>query len=246
MNAEPANGQPAISPELWRAEPSAVRPRPSVLRERPRQLILIGCVAVIAGVLIQPYASGSEFEGTRSYVWIADVPDVGYVIALSIVLAGFGLSRGATESRQRIVHLAPLALAVSLGAIVAQIVRALLLTIDRWLSGELGVGPWLAMLGSVLVLLGTTWLLVRHWPAAADRQGAPEVEAVPTERIGSGTSSEALGVVAGLLAGFALAVPISSWILPAGVPLRELITILVVSLGGAWLGMLVGRRLGLG
>jgi hypothetical protein len=42
------------------------------------------------------------------------------------------------------------------------------------------------------------------------------------------------------------AVVVVSPAMPADVPVGELIAILLMALGGAWLGMIVGRRLGLG
>jgi hypothetical protein len=119
-------------------------------------------------------------------------------------------------------------------------------TTEVWLSGALGPGPWLAALGATLAVVGTLWQLVRSWPATAEPRRSAASSGVVTERVGSGTSSETLGVLGGGIAGFVLAVALVTPALPPDVPLRELIPILVLSLGGAWLGMVVGRHLGLG
>jgi hypothetical protein len=245
MSAADSDDRPTFS-RVSRPDSVDQRRRSSPLREAPRQLALIGCVALVAGMLIQPYATGSEFVGTTSRVSISDVPDAGYVIGLSIVLAAIMLNRGAAESHLRIVHIAPVAIAVAIGAILAQIIRMLFGTADRWLSGSVGPGPWLAAVGGLLAILGTTWLLVRKWPATAQRPRPLAPGAIPTERVGSGTSSEAIGILAGGLLGFVIAVAVVSPALPPAVPLGELAAILVLAPGGAWLGKVVGRRLGLG
>jgi hypothetical protein len=70
--------------------------------------------------------------------------------------------------------------------------------------------------------------------------------AVATERVEAGPSTEVIGVMVGGVVGFVLAVGLVSPSLPSGLPLGQLMAILALTLGGAWVGMLVGRRMGLG
>jgi hypothetical protein len=247
VTADHESQGPTIPRELWRPESTGTRRSPSLLRERPRQLALIGCLALIIGMVIQPYATGSEFEGTTTQISIAEVPDAGLAIILAVLVTTFVLSRGAAESRQRIVLIAPVVLAATILSLVAQIVRQLLDAIDGWLSGGLGAGPIMAGVGAILAVIGTAWMLVRGWPATVDRGRSPGPgSGIATERVGSGASGEAIGVLVGGAVGFLLAVGIVAPALPVGVPLRELFPILVVTLGGVWLGSVIGRRLGLG
>jgi hypothetical protein len=246
MSADRQNEQPRITPEIWRPSSKGSRRAPALPRERPRQLALLGCLAVIVGMLIQPYATGSEFEGTTTRIWISEVSDAGLAILLSLVLGALVLSRGAAESRLRAVQIAPVVLAAMILAIVAQILRQLLRAIDGWLSGSLGPGPLLAGVGAVLAIVGTGWVLLRKWPATGGSERVPAVKAVPTEPVGSGTPSEAIGVLVGGAIGLIVAIGLVAPAVPAGIPLGNLIAILAGTIGGVWLGSMLGRRLGLG
>jgi hypothetical protein len=246
VSADDAGRRPTISPELWRPDGAGKERARSFLWERPRQLTLLGCLATVAGMLIQPYAAGSEFEGTTTRISITDVADAGYVIVFSALLAALMLSRGAAESRLRIVALAPPIMAVASAAILGQIIGMLLRTTGHWLSGSISWGVWLAAIGAAAAVVGAIWLLVRRWPATVAQSRSPAIEGVATERVGSGSSREAVGVFVGGSAGFVLALGVSSSGVVAGTPLGGLVTILVLSVGGAWLGSILGRRLGLG
>ena len=247
MNAEPENDRPRITPESWRPGSTGVGRRRSIVRERPRQMTLLACVLVGLGLLIEPYASGSEFEGTRTEIWITDIPDTGYVIMLGIVLVALVFNRAVADSRLRILHIAPVAVAATMLVVQAQIIRGLAQTTDRWLSGSIGPGPWLVGLGAALAIVGTAWSLSRKWPATAARERVPAAPGeVVTERVPAAASSEAIGVLAGGVLGFLLAVGVVVPVLPTGIPLGDLIVIVALSVGGVWLGTIIGRRLALG
>jgi hypothetical protein len=239
----------SVNPELWRPESTPPIPRtPPLLAERARLLTFVGCVLLVVATLVQPYAEGSEFEGTRSQISIDSVPDAGYLITLGVILAIVIVSRGAAESHLRIIQVAPFVLALTCLVIWWQIVRQLATTIDGWLSGSIQPQLWLAGIGATVALVGTGSILVQNWQATAriapPRPAAPG--AVPTERVEAGPSSEVIGVIVGGVAGFLLAVAVVTPVLPAGLPLGELLAILGLTLGGTWVGMLVGRRMVLG
>jgi hypothetical protein len=249
MNDDRDDGSTSVTPSLWRPEATAPIPHPpSLLAERARLLTLVGCVALVVGTLIQPYAEGSEFEGTRSQISIDSVPDGGYLIILGVALAIVILNRGAAESRLRIVQVTPVVLALTSLALWWQVVRHLATTMGAWLSGGIQPQVWLGGVGAVLALIGTASILARQWRTTARVEGPRSVSAgaVPTERVEAGPSSEVIGLMVGGVVGFLLAVAVVSPVLPPGLPLGELLAILGLTLGGTWLGMLIGRHMGLG
>jgi hypothetical protein len=230
---------------MWRPEADAGRPR-SVLHEPARLLTLLACAAIAMGMLMQPYVSGSEFEGTTTRIYLGDVPDAGYVLVLTLLLAALVLSRAATESRDRIVVAAPLVLAALILAVWVQIIRGLMQITDRWLTGGIEFGLWLAGAGAAVAVLAAGWMLVRRWPSTAVERPMSSPSDVATEPVGSGRPGEAVGLLIGGVVGFVIAVGFVTAAVPHGIPLGELIGILVMVVGGAWIGMIVGRRLGLG
>ena len=247
MTDDADNGQPRISRDVWRAESAPPPAEPSLISDRRRLLMLLGCIGIVVGALIQPYAVGSEFAGTTTTIGIDKLSDGGYLIVLGLILAVVVLSRGAAESRLRVVQLAPLVLALAALAIWYQLVRQLTIIFGNWLSGGIQPGVWLAGIGAVAAVIGTSMLLVQTWQATpSNRTPGGSTGAVATERVEAGPSTEVIGVMVGGVVGFVLAVGLVSPSLPSGLPLGQLMAILALTLGGAWVGMLVGRRMGLG
>jgi hypothetical protein len=227
----------------WRATEPLPPPPRALWREPARLLAIAGCLVLVVGTRL-PYAEGSTpFDGSTSFGF-DNTPNGPFLLLLAITMGVLVLSRSAADSRLLTIRFIPLALGLINAMVWIETLRFAQAAVAHW-EGESGMGSvttamWVAGIGAAAVALSGTWLSLRH------RTSSPP-DPDPSARVAISRPAvlQGIGGAIGAIVGAVVGIAVATTLFPFWLFLAHIFAFMYGALMGGYVGIAIGRRLGL-